>query len=129
MATLAEHQEAVTGLLDAAVSPKHAYTPDAVPAPRPAEYVEVLVSEIYTAPDELLLDATTTVRRYRVTAWWFSQVATSNAQLLRGRCFEALRFARLTVAGETFPPVQFEGTEDEVSQVEGWFAGSAAFTY
>jgi hypothetical protein len=126
---LAEHQAAAVTFLDAAVAPKHAYAPDEVPSPLPAEYVEVLVAEMYTAPDDLLLDATTNVRRYRVTVWWFSQTATSNAQSLRDHCFEALRFARLTVAGETFPPTQFEGTEDEVSQIEGWFVGSASFTY
>jgi hypothetical protein len=129
MATLAKHQAAVAALLDTAVTPKHAYAPDDVPATRPAEYVEVLVSEIFTAPDELLLDATTTVRRYRVTVWWFSQHAVTNAQLLREKCFDALRFARLTVAGETYPPAQYEGDEDEVSPVEGYFVGSASFTY
>ncbi|KAB2807988.1 hypothetical protein F9L07_25295 [Pimelobacter simplex] len=127
--TLDEHQTAVVALLDTAVAPKHAHPVDEVPAQRPVEYVQVQVTEIFTAPDQLLLNATTNVRRYRATVWWFSRISVSNALLLREKCFEALRFARITVAGDTYPPAQYEGTEDDVVAIDGWFVGSADFTY
>lgn len=127
--SLAAQQAAVLSLLNAALSPKVAYAVDTVPAIRPAEYVEVLVSERFTAPDELLIDATTNVRQYRVTCWWLSRTSLSNALLLRDKSFAALRFARITAGGETSSPVQFEGVEDRITPSDGWFVGSADFTY
>jgi len=129
MATLRQHQDANLALLNAAVAPKVAYSVDKVPATRPPEYVQVLVSERFTAEDDLLLDGTTNVLGYRVTVWWFSQTSVNNALLLRDKCFGALRFARPVVAGEAFGPAQYEGTEQDVTPIEGWFVGSAEFTY
>lgn len=127
--SLAAHQAAVEALLSAALAPKPVYAVDKVPATRPAEYVEVLVSEIYTPTDALLLDATTNVRRYRATVWWLSRTSLNNALRMRDKSFAALRFARLTVDGEEYPPAQYEGTEDDVKPDDGWFVGSAEFAY
>lgn len=127
--SLLAHQEALLALLGPALAPKAAYGVDQVPATRPSEYVEVLVSERFTAEDELLLDATTDVRSYRVTVWWLSRTSVRNALLLRDKTFNALRFARLSVGGTAFSPVQFEGVEQDVTPNDGWFVGSADFTY
>lgn len=130
MATLRQHQDANLVLLNAALQPRvTAYPIDKVPNSRPHEYAEVMVSEVYTDPDDLLLDATTNVQQYRVTVWWLSRHSANNALTIRDKCFGALRFARLVVDGVAHSPAQFEGTEQDIESDDGWFVGSASFIY
>lgn len=126
--TLADQSAAVIALL-AEASPRAVHSVGTVPTPRPAEYIEVLVTERYTPEDALLLDATTDLRGYRATVWWLSKVSEANALILREKAFDALRFARITATGTTSSPAQYEGTEETVTPIDGYFVGSADFTY
>lgn len=94
-------------------------------AAQPAFYTEVTVTPRFGAPNRN--PGSTGRRGWRITT---RQVAdtVSNAREMRRRTHAALEFARLSVAGGTSTPVQFEGAE-AIGEDDGKWSGLETWTY
>lgn len=116
---------AVLAVLNEALDPKAAYEVDAIPEPRPSEYVEVQVTRRFGGVMRSCGTKATT--GWRVSVFGISQMYVGNARDLLQKCNTALEFARLDVDGEQSTPVQFE-TADAVKPDDGWFSGWRDYT-
>lgn len=99
---------------------------DAVPSPRPAEYVTALL--LRRAGARLNAGGSTGVVGYRLRVRAASQTEAENVRKSLETCRAALEFKRLTVGSQTSTPIQFE-TEDDVDGDDGWFAAYDDYTF
>lgn len=123
---MTEQQEAtaVLAALNTALAPKVAYELDAVPATRPANYVEVTVSRRFGGEERAARKGST---GWRITTRAVSRYV-SDARLMHEKSRTALEYVRLSVGGKSSTPVQFE-TEVPVQEDDGWFSGLISWTY
>lgn len=117
---------AVLAAINAQFTSTRAYDLDAVPTPRPSEYVEVTVSRRFGGTQTLA--ARSSLVGYRVTCRAVSHVKVANVRNALEKCRTALEYQRLTVGTEQTTPIQFE-TEDPAAYDDGWFSGLASFTF
>lgn len=94
-------------------------------ATTPTSYNEVTVSRVFAGVPRLSADMGTT--SWRITSRAVAKTVT-NAREMRGRATLALENARLTIAGETTTPIQFE-TDEGIGEDNEWFSGLTAWTY
>lgn len=126
--TTADHTVAALTALNAVLVPKNrmAYRLDAVPTPKPLQYVEV------TAERRYMLDPRVTpassIRLWRITCYWVADTA-RNADLLEAMCHGALEGASLPIGGDVTTPLQHEVTEPTSQDDDSTWSGYVDFTY
>lgn len=116
----------ILGLLDTALGARDAYDHDQVPSPRPAEYVAISLSRRFGG--ERRMSAHAASAGYRLTVRAVSQQSIANVRNSLEKCRASLEFRRLSVAGATSTPVQFENEQPPIPD-DGWFSGAQSFTF
>lgn len=119
--------DAIVEALNAALPPKcRAYPLGKVPADRPAEYVEVIVTRRFGG--ERRQCGRSGATGYRDLIRGVSQVSADNVLATLEICRAALEFQQLDVEGRATTPVQFE-TATAAAPDNGWFSGATTYTH
>ncbi|WP_418063158.1 hypothetical protein [Pimelobacter simplex] len=123
----ATNLDAVVEALNAALPPKcRAYPLGQVPADRPAEYVEVIVTRRFGGNPKA--SSVSDVAGYRTMLRAVSQASVDNVHKTLDTCRTALEFQCLSVAGQVTTPIQFE-TARPAGPDNGWFSGAEQYTH
>lgn len=119
--------DAIVEALNAALPTAcRAYPLGKVPATRPAEYVEVIVTRRFGG--ERRQCSRTGAVGYRALIRAVSQVSVDNVLATLETCRLALEFQQLDLDGRTTTPVQFE-TATAAAPDNGWFSSATTYTY
>ncbi|WP_418060807.1 hypothetical protein [Pimelobacter simplex] len=119
--------DAIVEALNAALPTAcRAYPLGKVPATRPAEYVEVIVTRRFGGNPKA--SAVSDVAGYRTLLRAVSQVSVANVLGTLETCRAALEFQCLTVGDQVTTPIQFE-TARSAGPDNGWFSGAEQYTH
>lgn len=126
MTTRAQHAEAVLAVINAALPPTiKAYETDDIPATRPAQYVEVILTRVFGG--EPMLDGSTATSGWLIFTRFVAKTV-SNAGVLQDRVTTALEDRVLVIGDRESTPVSFQ-TEEPIAPDSGWYSGSAQWDY
>jgi len=114
----------VVAAINAQFSTTRAYQPDEVPSPRPAEYVEVIVSRTVGGPPKG--GGVSDTQGYRVTCRAVSQTSIANVDNSLEKCLTALKGKFMTVGTGQIGPIIPEPA-DPPAPDDGWFSGLIPF--
>ena len=126
MSTAANLDAVVEALNNALPATCRAYPLGQLPATRPTEYVEVVVTR--RPGGNLKASAATTVAGYRGLIRAVSRTSVDNVLTTLETCRRALEFRRLAVGDRFSTPLQFE-TARPAGPDNGWFSGAEQFTH
>lgn len=119
--------DAIVEALNAALPAEcRAYPLGKVPATRPAEYVEVIVTRRFGG--ERRQCGRTGAAGYRDLLRAVSRASVDNVLTTLETCRAALEFQQLEVDGRATTPVQFE-TATAAAPDNGWFSGATTYTH
>ncbi|KAB2808314.1 hypothetical protein F9L07_22630 [Pimelobacter simplex] len=119
--------DAVVEALNAALPAEcRAYPLGEVPAKRPAEYVEVVVTRRFGGNPKA--SAVSDVAGYRTLLRAVSQASVDNVHKTLETCRGALEFQCLPVGDQATTPIQFE-TARSAGPDNGWFSGAEQYTH
>lgn len=123
----ATNLDTIVEALNAALPTKcRAYSLGKVPATRPAEYVEVVVTRRFGGNPKA--SAVSDVAGYRTLLRAVSQASVDNVHKTLETCRAALEFQCLLVADRVTTPIQFE-TARPAGPDNGWFSGTEQYTH